>query len=144
MTVFIAIGTADWKLLVFKKKEGCVHVIRKEADIYRGRDKLHRDIVAGLPNRDGRVLANFSRDTIVEAVIQPLAGLWLTGMILRCFVAVQRHTVNATVERGVVGTHVIPQKTIELFQRGDRGNIQRVQPALLECSKMALYLTLVM
>ena len=58
--------------------------------------------------------SGLSDDTVVKAVIQPLSGLRLAGMVSGSLIAFQGNASNAPVEGGIVGAHVIPEHSVEL------------------------------
>ena len=51
-------------------------------------------------------------------------------------------TVDAGMERGIVGPHIVQEQGVELFQRSDIVQLQSVEPALLEGAEVALHLGL--
>ena len=91
-----------------------LHVIRKIADIHFCRDELHGNIIADFIDSNGGILADFACDAVVKTVIEPLSGLRFSGMILGVLIALQRDPVNAPVEGGIVGTHVVFEHSVEL------------------------------
>ena len=114
MEVVIAVGLTDGELLIIKQDVGRSHIIRKIADIHLCRDELHGNIIADPVNSDGGILAYLTGDTVVKTVIQPLSGLWLSGMVFGSPIAFQRDSVNAPVEGGILGAHVVFEHSVEL------------------------------
>ena len=49
---------------------------------------------------------------------------------------------DAAVERGVIGTHIISQHGIKLCQGSNSVDVQGIEPALLKGAEMAFNLTL--
>lgn len=142
MTVVIAVGLTDGELLIIKEDVGRSHVIREIADIHLCRDELHGNIIADRVNGNGGILTDLAGDTVVKAVIQPLPGLWLSGMVFRSPIAFQRNAINAPVEGGVVRAHVIPEHRVELRQRSNGTDVKGVEPAFLERTEMTFHLAL--
>lgn len=90
---------------------------------------------------DGELLT-IRQDVSGSHVIQPLDRLRPAGMILRSLKTLQRSGVNAPVEGGVIGTHVIPEHPIELRQGSDGTDIKSIEPTFLQGTEMAFHLAL--
>lgn len=142
MAVFIAVGPADGELLTIRQNVSGIHVIRKIADIHLCRDELHGNIVADRVDGNGRIFADFACDAVIKTVIQPLYRLWSAGMILRSLKTLHGSGVNAPVEGGVIGPHVIPYHPVELCQGSDGTDIKGIEPAFLQDTEMAFHLAL--
>ena len=55
-------------------------------------------------------------------------------------VALQGRGADAGMDGRIVGAHIVFKEPVELRQRGDGIQIQRVEPGLLEGSELALHL----
>ena len=142
MAVFVAVGPAEGKLLTIFEDIGTVHVIRKIPDIDLCGDELHGDVVRDVVDTDGGIPADLAGNAVIEAFLEPFARLRLPGMVGRLKIPVHRSGIDAAVEGGVVGTHVVPEHAVELIQRGYTREVQRIEPPLLEGSEMAFHLAL--
>ena len=52
-------------------------------------------------------------------------------------VALHGRGADAGMNRGIIGTHIVPEEAVKLLQGGDRVHIQRIEPGLFECSELA-------
>ena len=79
---------------------------------------------------------------VKEAFLQPLSGLRAPDGRACLLVALQGRGADAGMDGGIVGTHVILEKPIELLQGGNGIHVQGIKPSFLQCSELALDLGL--
>lgn len=61
-------------------------------------------------------------------------------MVFGILIALQRDTVNVSVEGGVVVAHIVFEHSVELRQGCNRADIQSIKPAFFERAEMSLHL----
>lgn len=138
MTVFIPIGQAKWKLFFFKKNKSRRHVVRKITDVHFGRYKLHGNIQTYVVDGNGRIFSDFTDNPVVKTVVEPFSGKRSAWMLFRVFVTLKRRGINSSVKGCVVGMHVVPKHTVKLCQRGNRIDIQGIEPSFLHGAEVPL------
>lgn len=121
-------------MLPLIKDEGGGHVVGQEADLHLGGDELHRDVIGYPVDGDGGVPVHLPGDAVEEAFLQPLSGLRDADGGTGLLVALHGRGADAGMNRGIIGTHIVPEEPARLLQGaisfgGD--GVQTVQRVLL-------------